>query len=156
MARPVDPASRRELDELRELLLALCEFQRRVLDSPFADRMVEGVEKAYRARSLPGLRMARNDMLSMLEGCTADQLRQLDALLRERTDTSVAELRARQLARIARIQERGRISNDEQYYLVREHVELIWDDPAKNEELTALQALLADYENRRGRMAGKR
>jgi hypothetical protein len=52
-------------------------------------------------------------------------------MLREQAGVSLDDLQARRLACIARVRERGRITADEQYHLVRERVEKIWDDPAE-------------------------
>ena len=85
------------------------------------------------------------------------ELQRLNALLRERTGSSVDELLFRQLGDVARIRARGKIMSDRQYYLVREHVEMIWDDPRSEEECAQLEAMLQAYEERaasRGKAGG--
>lgn len=159
MPRALTPERQQELDSLRAILLVIADFQRPHFDGKFAhipDMMVEAIEKTYRERSLTEMRMLRDDMVAMSEDCTAEQMRRLDAMLRERAGISLNDLHAKRLARIAKVRERGRITSETQYYLVREHVELIWSDPAREEEFRALQNIMVAYEERVVRAAERK
>lgn len=156
MPRALTPERQRELDSLRAVLLVFADFQRPYFDGRLADVMVETVEKAHRERALSELRMVRDDMVAMSEGCTAKQMRWLDTMLRERAGIALDDLHARRLARIAKVRERGRITSETQYYLVREHMELIWSDPAREEEFKALQDIMVAYEDRVVRTAQRK
>lgn len=156
MPRALSPERQQELDSLRAILLVFADFQRPYFDGRIADMMVEAVEKGYRERALSGLRMVRDDMVAMSEGCTAEQMRQLDVMLRKRAGTSLDDLHGRRLARIAKIRERGRITSETQYYLAKEHVEFIWSGPERREEFQALQIMTVAYEERVGRAARRK
>ena len=151
MPRSLSPESQRELDSLYEMLRVFADFLRPILGEDVARPLDEELERAYQARALAGLREARSDMLAMAEACSAAQRRELDAMLRARAGVPLDALMARQLARIERIRARGRIARDEQYYLVKERIEQIWDDPTRAEEFRALQDMLAAYEDRAAR-----
>ena len=83
MPRALTPERQQELDSLRAILLVFADFQRPYFDGKLADVMVETVEKACCERALSELRMMRDDMVAMSDGCTAEQMRQLAAMLRE-------------------------------------------------------------------------
>jgi hypothetical protein len=96
------------------------------------------------------MRTIRDDLLAATEGTVNDprDRQRLDALLRERTGFGLAHHFSAQHARIAKIRERGFITTDRQYYLVKERLELIATEPEHQDEATTLQALLTTYEER--------
>ena len=153
MPRSLSPEREAELDALRRLQLALADFFAPELDAEAAAELREATERAYGGRSLAGLRAMRDESVAMVEACVREpaRQRQLDTLLRERAGTSLDALLTRRRAGIAKIREQGRIATDAQYYLVREYVELIWQDPERAEEFAALQGLLDAYEQRAAR-----
>jgi hypothetical protein len=155
MPRPRTPEKQRELDELVRVLRVLAGFKRSVIGEKIGDMFVQGVEDAYRRGSLSQLRMGYNDLVESAQAYSAQQLRQLDMLLREQAGTSLEALFEKRNARILKIRERGRIGSDEQYYLIREYFEFIWDDASRAEEAQALQDLMSGYEDRKGRAAAK-
>jgi hypothetical protein len=65
-------------------------------------------------------------------------------------------LLSRQVAQIERFRKRGRLTNEQQYYLVREHLEFLQHDPDHVAELPALEALLLEYEDRVSKQLIKR
>ena len=132
------PEKQRELDELVRVLRVLAEYKRTLIGGEMGNMFVEAVEDAYRKGSVTGLRMARNDLVEAAQAYGPEQLRQLDRLLQEQAGTSLGQLFQKRNARINRIRERGQIGNDEQYYLVREYFEFIWDDASRAEEARVL------------------
>lgn len=156
MPGPRSPEKQRELDELVRVLRVLAAFKRSLIGEKMGDMFVQAVEDAYDRGSVPQLRMAYNDLVESTQGYSPQQLRQLDLLLHEQAGTSLDVLLEKRNARIRKIRERGRISSDEQYYLVREYFELIWDDASRWEESRALQALMSAYEDGKGRAAANK
>lgn len=152
------PAERRE--EL-EFLRRLCDTLVDAIPYPpeIARAFHDAIETAFRRGSLSQLRMGRDDLEAMIENAIADDpdvRRRLDTLLRERLGITADDALAKRRMRIERIRERGRIVTETQYYLVREHVELIWEDEARADEFRTLQAMLADFETRAGLRAQRR
>jgi hypothetical protein len=52
------------------------------------------------------------------------------------------------MQRVDRIRARAKITSEEQYYLVREHVESNFDSPDKPIEVQQLLTMLQDFEER--------
>jgi hypothetical protein len=152
MPKSLSAEHQRELDQLRALGLALIDFFESV-DKSFSESgggrgFREAIELQYRKSSLRGARTMRNELVAMIEAVKPIDRRRLDALLRERVGTSLDDLLAHQLAQIRRIRDRGSIRSDSEYYVVKEHVETIWDDPPRAEDFRVLQEMLAAYESR--------
>ena len=150
MPRSLTPERQKELDSLYALTRALADFQSAELSEDLAAQLRDVVERTYRERSLPGLRQIRDDMLAATDGTlnNRSERQRLDALLRERTGHGLAHHVAAQRSEIAKVRERGFITTDRQYYLLKEHLELIATDPEHQDEAAALQALMTAYEER--------
>ena len=152
MPRSLSPERQGELNSLYALTKALVEFHRAGFRDNLAAQLAEVVERTYRDGSLPGMRQIRDDLLAATEATVnqpSDRQR-LDALLRERTGHALAHHFAAQRGQIEKIRERGFITTDRQYYLLKERLELIATDPEHQDEAAALQALLTTYEERAG------
>ena len=159
MRKSLSAEHQRELDQLRALGLTLTDFFESV-DMPFAGSEIgrafrdaiegfrDAIELQHRKSSLRGARTIRNELTALVESVKPTDRKRLDALLRERLGVSLDDLMAHQLAQIRRIRDRGSIRSDSEYYLVKEHVETIWDDLACTKEFSALQEMLAAYERR--------
>lgn len=110
--------------------------------------MSDALRQAYERGHLRGLRMAYNDPVEMTRAANVPQRRLLDARLRKEENVSLGALNTKTVERIDRIRARGRITSEEQYYLVREHVEFIAGDPNHAGEARELLGLLDAYEQR--------
>ena len=100
--------------------------------------------------------MAYNDLVEMTNAGSATQRRDLDALLRVEANTSLEALHAKTVRRVDRVRVRGKLTSEEQYYLVREHVESLADAPERAAEVQQLWALLHEFEERSAARAKKR
>jgi hypothetical protein len=157
MPRELSPERQRELDELFAVDSVLASFFDHDISLPAGRSLSASLVRAYERRDLAGMRMAHADFVGgMLPACSAAQRRELDRLLRAGPGVTLDSLEAKQLERIRKVQAKGRISSDQQYYLLKERVEVIWDDPARAEEFRALQALLDAYEERAARSGQSR
>ena len=104
-----------------------------------------GIDRAYAERDLRALRLARGDVIAMAQAATVAERRELDATLRAEAGVSLDDLSARDVQRIARIRARGRLTSEEQYYLVRERVDYIAGRPDRADEYGELPKLLHEY-----------
>jgi hypothetical protein len=95
-----------------------------------------------------GMRQGLDDLLSMASGLSGAQLRALAAELRARHGLELDSLQHRRLRRIASIRERGSITSDTQWYLVRSRLDEIAGLDTHAEECDALQRLADAYELR--------
>jgi hypothetical protein len=148
MAPSLPSDRQQELDSLRRICVVFADFFGPITLPSQPQALREIIDRAYEERALAGLRLARNDFIAMIQACTGQQRRDLDAMLRSQAGISLDELRAKQLERIEKIRRRGRIITEEQYYMVRERIEEVWYDAERSTEFRDLQSLLTDYEER--------
>ena len=78
---------------------------------------------------LKGLRMAYNDTLEMVQDLTSVQYKELDQILKKKFKKGLFDADKKHIKRINKIVEKGKINSEEQYYLLREYFERIWDMP---------------------------
>jgi hypothetical protein len=147
MPRKLSPEHQLELEPLYRVLQVFGDFADG-LTPDLGPALSEGLRRAYEARDLRGLRMARGDMVAMAQAATVAQRRELDAQLQARAGVSLDDMTVRDVQRVDRIRSRGRVSSEEQYYLVRERVEFINGDPTRSAECAELQRLLDAFEPR--------
>ena len=149
MPRRLAPEKQLELDSLARVLGVIAAFSDTLMAGDArSETLAAVVAKAYAEKNLRGLRMVQGDLLAMTAAMTAAQRRELDSQLRNRAGVSLLSLLERQRERVARLRARGKLTSEQQYYLVREHIELLMDDPAHAAELTELRGLLEDFELR--------
>lgn len=93
------------------------------------------------------MRMAFNDTLDMAKDLSYAQKEELNAILREKFGTDLNEQNNKNYKKIKRVIQRGKIKTDEEYYLLKERIDEIYDDESKREEVEELGTLLLNYEN---------
>lgn len=103
--------------------------------------------KAFEIGEIRGMRMAFNDTLDMAKDLSYAQKEELNAILREKFGTDLNEQNNKNYKKIKRVIQRGKIKTDEEYYLLKERIEEIYDDEGKREEVEELETLLLNYEN---------
>ena len=154
MPRRLAPEKQLELDTLARFLGVIAAFADTLMTGGArSETLAAVVAKTHADKNLRGLRMVHADLLAMTAAMTAAHRRELNAQLRDRAGVSLLSLLERQGQRIARLRARGKLTSEQQYYLVREHIELLMDDPARADELRELQGLLEDFELRAAKRA---
>ena len=103
--------------------------------------------KAFEIGEIRGMRMAFNDTLDMAKDLSYAQKEELNAILREKFGTDLNEQNNKNYKKIKRVIQRGKIKTDEEYYLLKERIDEIYDDESKREEVEELGTLLLNYEN---------
>jgi hypothetical protein len=152
MVRRLSPERQRELDELRDIFTVFAAYLDERAGVPGHSR-ADLVARVYERRDLTAMRSLRNELVETLVAFSAAQRRELDERLREGPGTTLDALEAKHLDRIAKLRAKGRIATEPQYYVLKERVEVIWDDPQRREEFEALRAMLTAYEERVARRA---
>jgi hypothetical protein len=147
MPRKLSPEHRVELESLFRIVATITEWYDGLV-APGTPRMSDTMRRAYEASDLRGMRAAYNDLLAMTNAADPAQRVELDRLLRDRAGLSLETLYARKRQRLDRIRARGALTSEEQYYLVREHVELIAGLPERGEEAQEFAQLLNEFEER--------
>ena len=118
--------------------------------------MSGAMRRTYEDWDLRGMRMAYNDLVGMTKASEVAQRRDLEARLRNRAHTNLDTIHAKTVQRVQRIRTRGKITSEEQYYLVREHVEFNFGSPGKADEVQQLLVMLHDFEERAAARAKRR
>ncbi len=95
---------------------------------------------------LKGLRMAYNDIFEMIQDLDPKQYKKLDEILRKKFGHGLFEADQKHIKRVTKIVEKGKISNKEQYYLLREYFERIWDMPEYKETAKKIEDILFTFE----------
>ncbi len=98
------------------------------------------------SESLSGVRQAVGDFLEMTRDFTPQELKEADAYLTERGAVTLTDMRRQIWQLIPKILKRGKIRNDEEYYLLKERA-ISLDDPEMSDETRKLaDRLLYEYE----------
>ena len=104
------------------------------------------------SRSLSaGMRQGLDDVLTMVSHLSGAQIRAVAADLHARHGIELDSLQQKRLRRIAAIRERGRVTSQTQWHLVRSRIDEIEGLDARSEECDALQRLADAYEFRHAR-----
>jgi hypothetical protein len=147
MSRRLSPEKQLELERLSRTLSVVAAWADPLSGlPPEGETFAKVIARESEARNLPGLQMILNDLVAMTQAAALDQRQDLDRQLQERAGVTLSSLMQRQFATVERILKRGKLTSEQQYYLVREHVEFIASDPAHAADVAALYALLEAYE----------
>lgn len=146
MTRRLSPTAALEFESLVRVLSVLAEELAQL--APQTSALLEAIDSVKSERNVRGARLVLPDLLAMTNATPVSHRRQIDTAPRTRANTSLDALNSKLLARIARVRTRGRITSEEQYYLIRERVEFL--DAGSTEETSELWALLHAYEDRIG------
>ena len=140
-----------QLETLRTTTCALVD----ALETVVPEYRTLGLSAAFRRsdpsdvprRLLPaGMRQGLDDVLTMVGHLSGAQIRAVAAELRTRHGIELDSLQERRLRRIAAIRERGRVTSEAQWYLVRSRIDEIEGLGTHAEECVALQHLAHAYE----------
>jgi hypothetical protein len=158
-ARCITQRGQEEYSALCREIAVLAEFFDTLYPGQYAEirRRMESLQPPpvpFR-QALAGLREGRSDLIMMAGLLPGEQQRRLDAHLRERLGVSLDSLQTTRMGRLSRLRQKGRITTDEQFRLVRRRLDQIEGDPPFAGEARDLSSLAADYEatamRRRGR-----
>jgi hypothetical protein len=95
-----------------------------------------------------GMRQALDDTLTMVSHLTGAQIRAVATELRTRHGLEFDSLQQKRLRRIASIRERGRVTSETQWYLIRSRIDEIEGSETHSKEWDALRSLSDAYEFR--------
>jgi hypothetical protein len=108
--------------------------------------VLERMEKASMAKARSGLGMAISDTLEMSWDMPTAEVQAIDAEFKTKGILPLSELRRRYSRQFKVLLKRGRIPNDEEYYLVAGILASFTGDAAE-EERERLEGLVADFEH---------
>lgn len=154
MKKKLTKKQQKELAFMKDWILIVHEYIHKDLEEPDKSMyeeakiyLIEGIIKAFEVGEIRGMRMAFNDTLDDAKDLSYAQKEELNAILREKLGTDLNEQNNKNYKKIKRVIQRGKIKTDEEYYLLKERIEEIYDDEGKREEVEELETLLLNYEN---------
>jgi hypothetical protein len=103
------------------------------------------IEVGLETSDLRGLRTYKNDLVQMTRGLRAADVKTLDDELTSKFGVGIKDMRSAQKLRMAIVVHRGFIETDEEYRMLEERAEEIWDDPSKKDEFDRLNRALSAY-----------
>ena len=91
--------------------------------------------------------MAYNDTLEMIRDLSSAQYNELDLILRNKFGHGLLEADKKHTERIQKFIEKGKITTEEQYYLLREYLERVWDIAEQKENVLQIEQMLELFEH---------
>lgn len=146
MTRKPSPERQAEYEEIKRFLLTLTEF----LDSrrlPLLTQGIEAVEAHGFSSAFRGTRMAVNDTLEETIDLDQDTLRQADEFLSQRGCKTLTSMRHQVRQTIPKILRRGRIRNDEEYYLIIERLNDMTETGFQGSDREKADSMVLEYEH---------
>ena len=147
-------------DKLTKLVAVFDQFHHAIarLDDPMAKRLVDGwagirhqyVEPSGAPRSAfaAGMEQGLRETPMLLQSMHPDARKGAVHALAAATSVHYPEFLAKDAERLAKIKERGSIRGDNEFHLVRHHVDLLEGEPSQEEELQLLYELVDRFEGR--------
>jgi hypothetical protein len=110
------------------------------------DYLIRVLDRAYAEQNLVGLRASLNDYNETASDLPLEQFEELNQILREKFGEDLVHNRQKELAKIKRIVNRGKINNENEYRLIKSRIEEIINDENRVTEIHILDGLLNDFE----------
>ncbi len=104
------------------------------------------IQKAYESGDLKILRAGNNDFMDQVREMPIKDANELSAILKKELGKDLTVLEKMRLTNIQKIIKKGKIITDEEYYLVRERTEEIYNDVNHRNELEELNALIIEFD----------
>lgn len=147
-------------DKLTKLVAVFDQFHETIarLDDPTATRLVENwagirhqyVESAGAPRSAfaSGMEQGLREIPTLLRSMHPEARKCAIQALAAATSAHYPDFLNKDAERLAKIKARGSIRGENEFYVVRHHVDLLEGKPSQNEELRLLYELLDRFEGR--------
>lgn len=148
------------IDKLTKLVAVLDQFYEAIarLDDPMAKRLVEnwaGIRHQYeepsdvpRSAFASGMEQGLRETPMLLQSMHPEARKCAVQALAAATSAHYPDFLIRDAERLAKIKARGSIRGENEFYLVRHHVDLLEGDPTQEEELRLLYELVDRFEGR--------
>jgi hypothetical protein len=138
-----------ELDKLKKRCFIFYDFfYEKYGQSKIYKNAKAGIEIEFEKLNLVVLRHASRDFNNWLREMPIDDAVELGLILKRELGEDINIIEKRRLEKISRILKRGRISDVEDHELLLSHVEDIYDDANKKDELDRSNMMLIDYEKK--------
>ena len=148
MARKLSDIQLRELGRKKQWCLTSIDFMvTKYGQNAVYQELVSAVMSTYADNGLRGMRSVFRDLNEWARGLSPMHVRELNMLLKEKFGEDLQNESGKDLVKIAQIRKRGKIRTENEFRLVQERTEEIWNDDDKKKEVESLNKLLADFEH---------
>jgi hypothetical protein len=130
-----------ERNQLRGFVLTVLDF----VDLPVSDSDLGPIRKC---NDLRGLRVAAADMVEICQDLDAQQVEQLDLLLRENGYPTLSEMRNHDLRRLRKILSQNRIVNDDDWRFVESYLSDVDSEVLTDKDRDVANRILVEYKSR--------
>ena len=147
-------------DKLTKLVAVFDQFHHSIagLDDPKAKRLVEnwaGIRRQYiepsgapRSAFAAGMEQGLRETPMLLQSMQPEARKRAAQALAAATSAHFPDFLVKDAERLAKIKERGSIRSENEFYLVRHHVDQLESEPSQSAELRLLYALADKFESR--------
>ncbi len=98
---------------------------------------------------LNGLKQTYNDTIEMIRDLSPVQYKELDLILRTKFGHGLHEADKKQAERIQKLIDKGKITTEVQYYLLREYLERAWDIAEQKENMNKIEQMMELFEHKK-------
>ncbi len=144
----ISPEQLTEINFLADWCIEIYRFENTIEPDSDIEEWINKLTKAKKKKKLRGLKEEYNETLEMVQYFSAAQYKNLDKILRDKFGHSLFEADKKYVKRINKIVEKGKISKEEQYYLMREYFERIWNMPEHKQTVQKIEKMLFAFENK--------
>ena len=136
----------RDLEHSPETCDALIRFLESAgLEAPEANGFRTAVMKAFEGERLRALRAIVSELLDFGKDLSPSPRAEFERLAQRLDGPNATRERQARISELRRMRNRGSVTNEDEYRLVSERLEEIWQDANRQEEVAALRILLGTF-----------
>ena len=136
-----------QFDYLENWYIAVMEFWEQLYPAPSGFSWLDDHPEVKKNKTyLRGLMEAYNDTLEMVRDLPAPKYIELDKILKAKFGSGLFEADKKYVKKVNTIIEKGKITNETQYYMLREYFERIWDMEEHKERAEKLEDMLYSFD----------
>lgn len=142
---PANNEKHEKLVRARDWCLYVLRFLNKVSPAEIFSQMMDVVEETFNKKDLRGLQMLERDIAENARALPNQAKKELDELLVAEIGWGLSALSNKEHQKVAKVLRRGAIESDEEYRILSDRADAIFDDTTKATELREINALLASY-----------
>ncbi len=140
----------KQLNYYLEWCVTIANFMSKKTGSNEIKEYWEKIKINQKQQDITEMKAAFNDMTSWALYLESKDRLELNKILRKKFNHDLLDIDKRLQKKIQSFIKKGKISNKEQYYLLREYFERIWDMPEYKETAKKIEDILFTFENKKG------
>ena len=138
-----------EITDLKNWCIVVADFLQSISKHTLFAEWCREIEHDNDLTNLPSWRMAYDTLLAAVLDIEPQHYKRLNAILKEKFGKDLNLLNSKLQQKIGNIIQRNKIRNEEEYYLLREHYERVWDEQPYASQTEIIQKMLFSYEQKK-------